>query len=195
MKQKTLMLVTLLTGMLTFSMHTYAGDHVIIVKGGTFNLEDRSQTVDLFLSGPVDISFEEKNSLFGVEYDHVFNNNFSIGGGLELYSMDYVTDTPGTGSIDVSFIMFNGKYYFTKSSFKPFVGASAGFALTDFGGDIIGNSIGLAIAVTAGFRYQFSPVGIYVEYKNYLTADTADEFEAEVNVAGDGIYAGLSFQF
>ena len=170
-----------------------ANEHVIIVKGGDFNLEDRTQTVDIFPS-TVNAAFEEKNTLIGVEYDHVFSNNFSIGGGFETYSMDYTTGT-GSGNADVSFLMFNGKYYFSKSSFKPFIGASAGFAITDFSGDIIGNSAGLAIAITAGLRFQFSPVGIYVEYKNYLSANTEDEFDAEVNVAGDGVFAGLSFQF
>ena len=170
-----------------------ASENVIIVKGGTYSFGDTTQIVDTFPSN-VSATFETEGGLTGIEYDHVFEH-FSIGGGIEKYSLNYTTSQGGSGTVDVSHLMFNGKYYFLDSAFKPFVGASAGVAITDFTGSVIGNSAGLAVAVSAGFRYQFSVVGLYVEYKNYVLADTEDSFDSEVDVAGDGVFGGISFSF
>lgn len=194
MKRKIILVFVTLLAASGLSGYALASDHVVIVKGGDFTLSDRSQVVDVFPS-TITATFTEKNSLFGVEYDHVFDNGFSIGGGIEAFNMDYTTNQPGNGEVDVTFFMFNGKYYFSGSNIKPFVGASAGFALTDFTGDVLGNTIGFAAAVSAGIRFQFSLVGIYLEYKNHFSANTEDTLEADVDVAGDGVYAGLSFQF
>ena len=177
---------------LGLSNHVFAKGNVIIVKAGTYTIDTTAQRIDSFPT--VNASFDEDGGTYGVEYDHVFGNGISIGGGYQRFNLDY-TSNAGSGDVDASFIMFNGKYYFLNSDFKPFIGASAGFAVTDFNGGITGNTVGFATAVMVGIRYQFSLVGIYAEYKNYLTADTEDSLDAEVDLAGDSVTAGLSFEF
>lgn len=170
-----------------------ANDNVIIAKFGVFNLDDTTQTIDTFPSS-ITATFEDDSGSFGVEYEHVFNNNVSIGGGFEISNFDYVSNV-GPGDVDIMFLTFNSKYYFTKNKFRPFVGGSVGAALTDFNQSVEGSSSGLALGVMAGFRYQISVVGLYLEYKNYLTADTEDDFDSEVDVAGDSLHVGVSIQF
>ena len=182
----------LLVSSLGVSSHVFADGNVIIVKGGTYTIDDTTQVIDVFPT--INATFEEDSATFGVEYDHVFSSGVSIGGGYQSFNLDY-TSNAGPGDVDASFVTFNSKYHFTDGSFKPFIGASAGFALTDFNGGISGNTIGFAGAIMAGFRYQFGLVGIYAEYKNFLTADTEDADDAEVDLAGDSVTAGLSFEF
>lgn len=186
-------LACLLLGASFFSHTAFAGDNVIIVKGGTYTLDDTNQVIDLN-GGPVTTTFEEDTGTFAVEYDHVFDSGVSIGGGYQAFNMDYST-AGGNGDFSADFIMFNSKFYLTQSSFKPFIGASAGLVVTDFSGQITGNTVGFTAAVMAGFRWQFSTVGLYAEYKNFLTADTEDSDNAEVDLAGDSITGGISFSF
>lgn len=183
-----------LAALLALSSQVIANDNVITVKGGTFSLESTNQTIDVFPS-TINATFEDDTSTFGIEYDHVFESGASIGGGFQAFSADY-TSTTGDGSVDASFFTFNGKYYFNNDGdFKPFIGGTAGIGLTDFSGAVSGNSIGFALGAMVGFRYQFSLVGIYAEYKNYLSANTEDDLDAEVDIAGESLTAGLSFQF
>ncbi len=170
-----------------------AQNNVIIVKGGSFNMDDTSQSIDLFPS-TVTANFDDDGGLFSVEYDYMMNKNLSIGGGIELSSIDY-TSSAGSGDMDLAFITFNTKYHFLDGDFKPFIGGAIGAASTDFNGGIIGSSSGLALGFMAGLRYQFSVVGLYLEYKNYFSADTEDSANAEVDVAGDGIFAGIAINF
>jgi len=194
MKSKELStLACLLSGALFTSQSATAGDHVIIVKGGSYTLENTNQVISAFPS-TVTAVFEEDDDTLAIEYDHVFSNGVSIGGGYQAFSLSY-TSNAGAGDVDASFFMFNSKYHFSNSNFKPFIGASAGVALTDFNGAVIGNTIGFAVAGTAGFRWQFSTVGIYAEYKNYFSADTEDSLDAEVDLAGESITGGISISF
>jgi len=184
--------ILLISGTLFFSGIASASDNVIIVKGGTYELDDNTQTVDYFPT--TNAVFEQDGATLSVEYDHVFDNNVSIGGGYQSFNLDY-TSNFGSGDMTASFIMFNSKIYFTDSMIKPFIGASVGLVATDFTGGISGNTIGFTAAGMAGIRMQFSTVGLYLEYKNFFTADTEDSEDAEVDLAGDSITGGLSFQF
>lgn len=193
MKNKTLStLALLLLGASLTSNSASAGEHVIIVKAGTYTIDDRTQVIDV---GPlVSTVFDEDAGTFGVEYDHVFDSGLSIGGGYQSYNMDY-TSSAGPGDYYADFLTFNAKAYFTDSSFKPYIGGSFGLVGTDFDGAITGNSVGIAIGAMAGFRWQFSVVGLYAEYKNFFSADTEDSDNAEVDLAGESITGGISISF
>ena len=168
-------------------------ENVIIVKAGNYTMDDTTQRIDLIPS-PVNTTFEDDVGVFGVQYEFVFNNGFSIGGGFEGFTLDY-TSGIGSGQTDVIFVTANPKYYFLDGDFRPFLGGSVGLAATDFTGSIDGTTSGLALGFQAGFRYQFSLVGVYVEYKNYFSAKTEDSENADVDLAGSIISAGLSFAF
>jgi len=186
--------VILLLCSLGLSTATFAQNNVITVKAGTYTMDTTVQTITGFGGATATIGFEDDDSTFGVEYDRMMNNHVSIGGGFQTYSINYL-ESGSTGEMQASFVTFNSKYHFTEGSFKPFIGGSAGFVVTDFTGPLIGNTAGLALGVMAGFRWQFSLVGLYAEYKTYVSADTEDSGNAEVDVAGDSITAGLSFAF
>jgi len=185
----------LLLASIGLSSQAFAKGNVIIVKAGTYTIETQTQRVDAFPT--ITATFEEDGGTAGVEFDHLFKSGVSIGGGYQTFNLDYTYTGAGGGSgdVDASFFLFNSKYHFAKGSFKPFIGASVGFALTDFSGGVTGNTIGIAAGVMAGIRWQFSTVGIYAEYKNMLAADTEDSLDAEVDLAGDSVTAGLSFAF
>ena len=179
------------------STTTFAANNVITVKAGTYTLDDTVQSIDGFFGGTATATFEEDDSTIGVEYDRMMNNHVSIGGGFQTYSINYTATggATGIGEMEAIFITFNSKYHFTEGSFKPFIGGAAGLALTDFSGPVVGNTAGLALGIMAGFRWQFSTVGLYAEYKSYVSADTEDSGDAEVDIAGDSVTAGLSFAF
>ena len=199
---KLLTLALLITGASFASHTTLANENVIIIKGGTYELDDTRQIIigenNFGGSTPVDTTFEEDTSTFGIEYDHVFDSGFSIGGGYQTFSMDLVTTSPvGSGDITADFVLFNGKYHFTDISFKPYVGVSAGFVVTDISASgasyiLDGNTVGFAFGAMAGFRWQFSNVGLYAEYKNFLSANTEDSEDAEIDLAGSSITGGIS---
>jgi len=195
--KSTIKSVTLLLCTLGISTSIFAANNVITVKAGTFTIDDTVQSIDGFFGGTATATFEEDDSTFGVEYDRMMNNHVSIGGGFQTYSLNYTASggASGIGEMEASFITFNSKYHFTEGSFKPFIGGAAGIAFTDFTGPVTGNTVGLALAIMAGFRWQFSTVGLYAEYKTFVSADTEDSGDAEVDVAGDSVTAGLSFAF
>ncbi len=186
--------VTLLVSTLGVSTSAFAQNNVITVKAGTYSMDDTVQTITGFGGATATINFEKDDSTFGVEYDRMMNNHVSIGGGFQSYSINY-TESGSRGEMETTFVTFNSKYHFTEGSFKPFIGGAAGFVVTDFTGPLIGNTAGLALGIMAGFRWQFSLVGLYAEYKTYVSADTEDSGNAEVDVAGDSVTAGLSFAF
>ncbi|VAW92330.1 hypothetical protein MNBD_GAMMA21-1226 [hydrothermal vent metagenome] len=174
------------------------GANIITVKGGTFSMSEPVQSI--FFDTSSTTTFEEDPSTFGVEYDRMMNDNVSIGGGAQIFNTAYRTFSGSTGEMDATFITFNSKYHFTTGNFKPFIGGTAGFVVTDFTSDsafngLSGNTAGLTLGLMAGFRWQFSTVGIYAEYKNYLTANTEDSADAEVDLAGDSITGGVSIAF
>jgi hypothetical protein len=164
----------------------------VIVKGGTYKIGDRNQLIDdgTFIA----TTFEEDTSIFAVEFDHVFNNGFSIGGGYQGFDMNY-NSAAGPGEVQADFALFNGKLYFTESRFKPFIGFSAGLIWANFDGNITGNSLGVAIAGMAGFRWQLGAAGLYVEYKNFISAETADGDSDEIDLAGETLTGGISISF
>ena len=185
-------LTILLLAIFGVTSQAFAKGNVIIVKAGTYTLETQAQRID---AGPtVNAVFDEDGDTYGVEFDHLFKSGVSVGGGYQTFNLNY-TSNVGAGDVDASFFLFNSKYHFAKGSFKPFIGASVGFALSDFSGGVTGNTVGLAAGVMAGIRWQFSTVGIYAEYKKLLAADTEDSLDAEVDLAGDSVTAGLSFAF
>ncbi len=190
-------LITVLMCTLGLSVTAFAQNNVITVKAGSYAMSDTSQSITGFFGGTVATTFEDDSSTFGVEYDRMMNNHVSIGGGFQSYTIDYTASgaVSGTGEMEAIFVTFNSKYHFTEGNFKPFIGGAAGIAVTDFSGPLIGNTAGLALGIMAGFRWQFSTVGLYAEYKAYVAAETEDDGNAEVDLAGDSITAGLSFAF
>jgi len=183
---------TLLFSLLGISASVLADNNVITVKAGTYTIDDTFQLINGL--GFSSVTFEEDGSTIGIEYDRMLTEHVSIGGGYQTYSLAY-TSGIGPGEVDVSFGTFNAKYHFTTGNFKPFIGGSAGIVLTDFTGNITGNSVGLALGIMAGFRWQFSAVGLYAEYKVFVSANSEDSAGAEVDLAGDSVTAGLSIAF
>ena len=184
--------IFLLAGMLFAPLTILASENVVIVKGGTYKIDDRNQLIDdgTFIA----TTFEKNTSIIAVEFDHVFDNGFSLGGGYQGFDMDY-NSAVGAGDFHADFALFNGKIYFTKNRFKPFIGFSAGLIWADFNGNITGGSLGVAIAGMAGFRWQYGAAGLYVEYKNFISADTADGDSDEVDLTGETITGGISISF
>ena len=172
-------------------------NNIITVKGGTFSMSESVQSI--FFNANTSTTFEEDPSTFGVEYDRMMNDNVSIGGGAQIFNTAYTTFSGLTGEMDATFVTFNSKYHFTTGKFKPFVGGAAGFVITDFTSNsafgLSGNTVGLTLGLMAGFRWQFSTFGLYAEYKNFITADTEDSADAEVDLAGESITGGISIAF
>lgn len=193
MEIKKLSTLALLLLGISFTSHSaIAGENVVIIKGGSYKIGDRNQLIDdgTFIA----TTFEQSTSIFGVEFDHVFDSGFSLGGGYQGFKMDY-DSAAGSGDFTADFALFNGKLYFNQTSFKPFIGFSAGLIWADFNGGITGSSLGVGIAGMAGFRWQLGAAGLYVEYKNFFKAQTADGDSDEVDVAGDSLFAGIAISF
>jgi len=173
------------------------GANIVTVKGGSFSMSETEQSI--FFDASRTTTFEKDPSTFGVEYDRMMNDNVSIGGGVQIFNTAYTTFVGGRGEMDATYVTFNSKYHFTTGNFKPFIGGTAGFVVTDFTASNIaglsGNTVGLTLGLMAGFRWQFSTFGVYAEYKNYLTADTEDSASAEVDLAGESITGGVSIAF
>lgn len=164
----------------------------LIIKAGSFKLSDESQSI----SG-ISLTFDDKASgVFGGELEWRTKENVAFGAELLLYSNDWRSGVGTTGDNDTLALMVNAKRYFAVSkNVFPFVGAGVGFASVDFtgpGGSASGSD--LAVQAMAGIEFRADKIGFYTEAK-YLTSKPEDDFGAEIDVTGVGLFAGLSITF
>jgi hypothetical protein len=166
----------------------------LILKGGSFQLANSAQTIDLI--PPVDLDFSSASMAYGLEGEWRIKNGFAFG--LEVFgeSEDYtITGSTASGQMSVTNVFFNAKKYFRQGSIiQPYVGAGIGAAATTFSGPITGSAGGLAIQAMAGVVFRWQKVGLYTEFK-YEHAEVEDAGGAKVDVSGSGLFAGLSVYF
>jgi opacity protein-like surface antigen len=166
----------------------------LIVNAGTFKLANASQKVAT-LNGTYTTA---SSPVFGLEAEWRSKAGFAAGGEFFSYKNDLVTSSGTVGAAlstqQVYAVLANGKYYFHAMDwFYPFVGAGIGVASATYsGGNLKGNSGGLAYQGLAGVDFRFGSFGAHLQYK-YLAATTGKS--EKVKMGGAGILAGVSFIF
>ena len=168
--------------------------NIIIVKAGTFTLADTDQT----LAG-TDATFEDtSSSVFSVEYNRKFGDNFAFGGEMVRYTNDYVGGGL-LGEVDTTILMGVIKKYFALAThFQPFLGMGLGVTSASVTGSLDGNASGTASSFSVGAEIPFDYVGIHLEYK-YLNSTADNETilgqTAKFDLSGTGFFAGVAIHF
>lgn len=139
---------------------------------------------------------EDSDRAFAGELEYRHPSGLAIGGELFLYR--HRVSVPATsfrGEQDVVGVVVNAKYYLSVADLvHPFIGAGFGAATNRFSGDFSGSGSGVAAQLMAGVELRFKNVGLYAQYKK-LSADVEDDGGREIDIGGDGIFAGLSLGF
>jgi len=163
----------------------------LIANAGTFKLSDERQTVAGFPSTYDTTS----KSVFGLEAEWRSASGFAVGGEFFTYKNDLVsTATVPSAQQKVYAVMLNGKYYFHAADWlHPFVGVGVGQANASYSGGLTGNASGLAYQGLAGVEFRFKPVGIYLQYK-YFVSEVGDTGK-EAKIGGGGVLGGISISF
>lgn len=128
---------------------------------------------------------------------------YNLSGGIDLYQYkhDYVSLLGNTGEVTTTALLWNFKYYFGDSKFRPFIGAGAGFKkiVAPFGVTTEATSAEIVLQALAGLKYQFGEnLGIFVELKGTFGTDDASTSglsTAFVDTDGQGAFLGVSVGF
>jgi len=137
------------------------------------------------------------SGLYAIEAYYQFGSGYTLGGEILSYTAGFTTvGFNDKHDVDVTILLVNGKKYFrTRSSLQPFIGAGIGVASTDISGPTInGNTSGVAYQLMAGVEYRSNNIGVFGEFK-YVGADTEDDNNESVDVSGIGFFAGIAFHF
>jgi len=168
----------------------------LILKGGSFQLANDSQTIVL-----LNRTFSAASLAYGLEGEWRLENGFAFGMELFGHSQDYTTaGSTAPGDMTVTSVFFNAKKYFRPSAVvQPYIGVGFGSATTDLSGAITGSAAGYALQGMAGVAFRWRHVGIYTEFK-YAHAETegtnTDTGLPEiVDVSGTGLFVGMSVHF
>lgn len=168
----------------------------LIIKGGSFQLANDSQTIVL-----VNRTFSAASLAYGLEGEWRLENGFAFGAELFGHSQDYTTaGSTAPGDMTVTNVFFNAKKYFRPDAVvQPYIGVGFGSATTDLSGAITGSAAGYALQGMAGVAFRWRHVGIYTEFK-YAHAETEGTNASTglpeiVDVSGTGLFAGMSVHF
>ncbi len=170
------------------------GRHVLVIKGGSYELNNASQDGRLFAAS--------SDSVYGIEYEWHLWRGLSIGGEMFHYENSFTTTS--TYEIKSTSFTFNAKYHFNHTgSFQPFIGVGGGFSYVDNYDELASTSystnyFGLAYQAMAGFTYRFKHIGIYAEYKT-LNSRPNQHFLFinldHIDISGKGALLGVTVSF
>lgn len=161
-------------------------------KLGSFSLGEKTQTI----LGNTQQFNSSASSVLALEGEWFFQPDMSLGGEFFKYSNNFTTGGSSvSGQADTTVFLANIKRYFVLADgLKPYVGAGAGFASTDFSGAITGSTSGPALQIAGGLQWRRGPFALRGEYK-YLRAKTKDDNGQHVDMSGGGLFLGAGFYF
>ena len=175
------------------SSSAFAGSNYIHIKTGSYDFDTSQQTV---LGRTLDID-NNNSSYFAVEYQHTFDNNFSIGGEALEAQHEY-TDTANSnrGDIDSNLFLFNAKYNFDITSWlNSFIGVSAGFSVVEMEGPVNRDMVGAVYGYGVGLTFRFSNhVGLTFQYSG-LDSEPEDSAGNTLDISGRNFSANVSLFF
>ena len=178
-----------------FAEERARGNHVLVIKTGSFKLNNANQNSLRTLT-------TQSEKVFGVEYEWHMWKGLSIGGELFHYENNFTTPSKTkTFTAKVSSILFNVKYHFNDNgAFQPFVGLGYGNAFVPYTGDgySFGGHSGTAHQFSAGLTYRFKYVGVYAEYKLFNSkpeVNLSNTSNDKYDVGGKGLLIGVSVLF
>lgn len=174
-----------------FSTNTFAyaeKKNSFSFKGGNFQLDNTAQTV-----GASSIVFEEDSTeVFSFEYERQLPGNFSFAVGVTRYSNDILSGATSSSSADIAHVMVLGRKYFELSKyFLPYLGVGIGPSIATIDGSGISVS---SFHGVAGFKIPLDRISLILEYKA-ISSTVKDIDNDKFDVSGDGVFAGISFNF
>ena len=171
----------------------FAGSNYIHIKAGSYDFDTRQQTV---LGHTIDID-DNNSSYFAVEYQHIFDNNFSIGGEILEAQHEY-TDTANNnrGDIYSNLFLFKAKYNFDITNWlNSFIGVSAGFSVIEMEGPVNRDMAGSVFGYGAGLTFRFSRhVGLTLQYSQ-MDSEPEDSAGNTLDISGRNLSANVSLFF
>lgn len=170
--------------LLSSSFAFAAGDNSISIKAGSFSIDTTNQ---------LGVTFDDSSSsVFAIEYERNFKKDMSWG--VEYINYDN-TYSSGTGTASSSHIFGNFRKYFeVAKNVKPYIGAGAGISTVSLGGIGTGTGSDIGFQFMAGVKFPFENISAVVEYK-IISASPDDDFGTSVDISGNGIFAGIGFNF
>ena len=173
--------------------HVWAGSHSISIKSGDYELSTTRQVV---LGRTLDFKANDTGYL-SVEYQYIFDNNFSIGGEYIGVEHEYTDAGNGLkGDMFSTFALFNAKYHVDISDWiRPYLGVSIGGVYTEIEGTVNGDATGTATGYNAGIAFIFARhIGISVNY-HQLDAEPEDSAGNKLDLSGESLTANLLLIF
>ncbi|MDH5371274.1 MAG: porin family protein, partial [Gammaproteobacteria bacterium] len=157
-------------------------------KSGSFALNKTSQTIDFSTY----IFEEESTDVFSFEYERQLPNNYSIAVGMTRYSNEILSGSAINTSAEVTHVMILGRKYLGLSKyFLPYLGVGIGPSIATIDGS------GISIASlhgVAGLKIPLDRISLLLEYK-VISSTVKDINSDNFEVSGDGVFAGISFNF
>jgi len=170
-----------------------AGSNYIHIKAGSYDFDTTQQTV---LDRTINID-DNNSSYFAAEYQHIFDNNFSIGGEVLEAQHEY-TDTANSnrGDIYSNLFLFNAKYNFDITSWlNSFIGVSAGFSAVKMEGPVNRDMTGSVFGYGVGLTLRFSKhVGLTFQYSG-IDSEPEDSAGNTLDISGRNFSANVSLFF
>ena len=157
-------------------------------KGGSFALDKTSQTIDYTAF----VFEEESTDVYSFEYERQLPNNFSVAVGVTRYSNEILSGSTSSTSAEITHVMILGRKYFEFSKyFLPYLGVGIGPSIATIDGS------GISIASlhgVAGLKIPLDRISLLLEYK-VISSTVQDVYSDNFVVSGEGLFAGMSFNF
>ena len=170
-----------------------AGSNYIHIKAGSYNFDTSQQTI---LGRTINID-NTNSSYFAAEYQHIFDNNLSIGGEILKAQHEYTdTENSNRGDIYSSLFLFNAKYNFDITAWlNSFIGVSTGFSVVEMEGPVNRDMVGSVFGYGMGITFRFSNhVGLTFQYSG-VDSEPEDSAGNTLDISGRNFSANVSLFF
>ena len=152
---------------------TSAHENILNINRGFNSWNERQFTIN-----GANIEFEKQYGIPGFSYTFLFRKGLAITVGFEYGSIDLVADS-STNTFDsyagfgrINNIHTQGRYYFSSSKFRPYIGAGVGYDditihASGYKTDANAELYGLAYSASLGIDTEiYDRLGVILEYKH-----------------------------
>jgi len=187
MNTKLMRTLTIIT-LLSIGTFTYAESrNSFSFKVGTFDMTNASQTIN----SSAYVFEAESSSVFAFEYERQLRNNFSIAAGYLQYTNQILSGSSVNQTADSTHFMAIGRKYFPFGRYiLPYIGVGVGLSTVT----VDGSGFGPGFHGVAGIKFNLKSISLIIETRA-VSAKPTDIYNDSLDISGNGVFAGLAFNF